>query len=660
MKLSGSFTQGGQTQLHKFHMIRQVLWATFKTSLVIGILWFCFLIYQDFGWKEFYALAIYYGACLRDDLSFLPHGFLDRVEFPFQDGQFHDVSCSWLARTPSIRHFVTFLQGRLLEKLFYAVLMMLLSFASLSRFWMRRGKHRQQKKILQGTTVVKPHQLRKLIKRRDRSDLTLGDVPLLKNRETEHMMIVGTTGTGKSNSLHHLLGQIRARGDRAVIIDTTGSLVSRFYEEDRDKLLNPLDKRSLNWDLWSECKEPYHYTELAQSLIPESGSDPIWWTSARRLFVTTAQKLQIKNQRSIKKLLKLSLIDPLSKVSSFYEGTQVSSFMNSAADKTALSVRSTLGMYTEAFAYLESDQQHPFSIRSWVRNELKRDESRREENTNNNNHHHLHHHQNHPNSGNWLFLSSTTEQRELLAPLLSTWLSIAYKALMGLEESYTRRLWFIVDELPSLNVLPNLPKALAEIRKYGGCFVIGLQNLPQLEEMYGMNLTRSMAGLCGTKVVFRTSDAPTAKKLSEFFGEQEVLEPAESISFGAHQMRDGVNLAEHRRFQATIPYTNLLNLNNLEAYLQLPGNYPLTKIAFDYLVMENKASGYDPRTPTETEENLGFLINALAQGKGSVVDPTISAVDALAESSQQSESLLFQKQDLALREKEEIDLDFSQ
>ena len=651
MKLSGNFIQGGQTQLHKLHMIRQVLWATFKASLVIGILWFCFLIYKNFGWKEFYALAIYYGACIRDDLSFLPYGFLDRVAFPFQDGQFHNVSCFWLVRAPSVRHFVVFLQGALLEKLFYAFLVMLLSFSALSWFWMSRGKHRQQKKILQGTTVVKPRALKKLIKRKDRSDLSLGGVPLLKNRETEHMMIVGTTGTGKSNSLHHLLGQIRARGDRAVIIDTTGSLVSRFYEEDRDKLLNPLDKRSLNWDLWSECKEPYHYTELAQSLIPESGSDPIWWNSARRLFVTTAQKLQIKNQRSIKKLLKLSLIDPLSKVASFYEGTQVSSFMNSAADKTALSVRSTLGMYTEAFAYLESDQQHPFSIRNWVRNEAER-----EKNTNNNNHHH-----NHSNPGDWLFLSSTTEQRELLAPLLSTWLSIAYKALMGLEESYTRRLWFIVDELPSLNVLPNLPKALAEIRKYGGCFVIGLQNLPQLEELYGVNLTRSMAGLCGTKVVFRTSDAPTAKKLSEFFGEQEILEPAESISFGAHQMRDGVNLAEHRRFQATIPYTDLLNLNNLQAYLQLPGNYPLTKIDFDYLVMEPKASGYD-RPFTETERNLGFLIGAIAQGKDSAPSPTLSvaASDALVDSAQQPESLLSRKQDLALRKKEGIDLDFSQ
>jgi len=604
MKLFGSFVQGGQTQLHKLHMIRQVLWATFKASLVIGILWFFFLIYKNFGWKEFYALIVYYGACLRDDLSFLPYGFLDRVDFPFQGGQFYTVSCSWLVRDPSISRFVTNFQGMLLEKLFYAFLMMFLSFVSLSWFWMARGKHRQSKKILQGTTVVKSRELKKRIKRKDRSDLALGGVPLLKNRETEHMMIVGTTGTGKSNCLHHLLGQIRARGDRAVIIDTTGSLVSKFYREAHDKLLNPLDARSLNWDLWSECKELYHYTELAQSLIPESGSDPIWWTSARKLFSVTAQELKRKNQPSIQKLLEFSLISPIAKVSSFYKDTQVASFMNVTAGKTALSIRSTLGMSLEAFAYLKSEE-NPFSIREWVQKEYQTAEDQEEGKH---------------RSQDWLFLSSTTEQRELLAPLLSAWLSIAYKALMGLEESYTRRLWFIIDELPSLNILPNLPKALAEIRKYGGCFVTGLQNLPQLEQIYGINPTRSIVGLCGTKIVFRTSDAPTAKKLSEFFGEQEILEPAESISFGAHQMRDGVNLAEHRHFQPTVSYTNLLSLNNLQAYLQLPGNYPITKITFEYLDMDKQTLGYIAREIKKEESQIRNTIHAMVESQGQILN----------------------------------------
>ncbi len=319
--------------------------------------------------------------------------------------------------------------------------------------------------------------------------------------------------------------------------------------------------------------------------------------------------------------------------------------MNATADKTALSVRSTLGMVMEAFAYLKSDKEL-FSIREWVQKEQKEKTQGDEENPEKN------HEQNQEKNKNkdWLFLSSSTEQRELLAPLLSTWLSIAYKALMGLEESYTRRLWFIIDELPSLNVLPNLPKALAETRKYGGCFVIGLQNLPQLEQMYGVNLTRSIAGLCGTKVVFRTSDAPTAKKLSEFFGEQEISEAAESISFGAHQMRDGVNLAEHRRIQPTIPYTDLLRLDNLEAYLQLSGPYPMTKLAFKYLLLPKKTLGYIPREITESEQKLKTALNTTVQGHNQALSPVATQADVPADGTDpEVESSLLQKKDQDLK-----------
>lgn len=648
MKLSQSFTQGGQTQLHQFHMIRQVLGATFKTSLVIGILILIILIYRGHVAQQFQALFLYYTACLRESFSFLPYGFLDRVDFPFIDG-YRTVSCAWLARDPSIDQFMMRLQGALLEKVFFSSLGMMASFAGLSWFWIARGYSRQKKKILQGTLLVKPSELKKLIKKKDQSDLSLGGVPLLKNRETEHMMIVGTTGTGKSNCLNHLLQQIRERGDRAVIVDTTGSLVSKFFQEGKDTLLNPLDERSLKWDLWRECRESYHYVDLAQGLIPETGSDSIWWSSARKLFAVTAQLLKQKNQASIKKLLEYSLILPIAKVAEFYQETQVASFMNTAADKTALSIRSTLGMHLEAFAYLNSDKES-FSIREWVQKELKKKSQKKEENIEEHPENNDEVNQEKNKDNDWLFLSSSTEQRELLAPLLSTWLSIAYKALMGLEESQTRRLWFIIDELPSLNVMPNLPKALAETRKYGGCFVIGLQNLPQLEQMYGANLTRSIAGLCGTKVVFRTSDAPTAKKLSEFFGEQETLEAAESISFGAHQMRDGVNLAEHKRIQPTIPYTDLLRLDNLEAYLQLSGPYPMTKLIFKYLLMPKKAFGYIPREISDEEQRMENALNTTVKDNDQALSPVATQADVPADGTDpEVESSLFQKKDQDLK-----------
>ena len=43
---SDTFTQGGQTQLHKFHMIRQVLGSTFKGGLAIFVATFGLFIWS--------------------------------------------------------------------------------------------------------------------------------------------------------------------------------------------------------------------------------------------------------------------------------------------------------------------------------------------------------------------------------------------------------------------------------------------------------------------------------------------------------------------------------------------------------------------------------------------------------------------------------------
>nr|WP_269745499.1 type IV secretion system DNA-binding domain-containing protein [Candidatus Orientia mediorientalis] len=63
-------------------------------------------------------------------------------------------------------------------------------------------------------------------------------------------------------------------------------------------------------------------------------------------------------------------------------------------------------------------------------------------------------------------------------------------------------MWFILDELPALQRIPSLPIALAESRKYGGCFVAGLQNIHQLEEIYGSQ-EASMLDLFNSKFIFR-------------------------------------------------------------------------------------------------------------------------------------------------------------
>ena len=56
----------------------------------------------------------------------------------------------------------------------------------------------------------------------------------------------------------------------------------------------------------------------------------------------------------------------------------------------------------------------------------------------------------------WIFLTSTPELRAPLQPLLSVWLDLLVLRLMNTESGPQRRVWFVFDELGSLQKLPQL------------------------------------------------------------------------------------------------------------------------------------------------------------------------------------------------------------
>jgi type IV secretory pathway TraG/TraD family ATPase VirD4 len=238
--------------------------------------------------------------------------------------------------------------------------------------------------------------------------------------------------------------------------------------------------------------------------------------------------------------------------------------MNSDAAETVMGVRSNLQAHTECLTFFK-EAERPFSIREWVKEE---------------------------ESEGWLFLSSPPELREEIAPLMSLWTAIATDALMGLRHSQERRLWIVVDELPAIKRLPKLQTMLAEIRKYGGCAILGTQDMSQLDEIYGQHIVKSIANLCSTKVVFRIEGAEIAERMSKWLGVQEVSETMENISYGAHQMRDGVSLNDQRKEKPTIHPDRLMKLPDLQAYLKLPGDYPIAKVSFKIHKLPSVAEGF--------------------------------------------------------------------
>jgi type IV secretory pathway TraG/TraD family ATPase VirD4 len=110
--------------------------------------------------------------------------------------------------------------------------------------------------------------------------------------------------------------------------------------------------------------------------------------------------------------------------------------------------------------------------------------------------------------------------------------------------------------------------------------LFGFQNKNQLEDLYGAHVTRTILSNCSTKLVYRTPEPQTAEYMAQMLGSQEVLESNESLSMGAHHMRDGVSIAHQRRLQPIVSASEIMALNKLEAYVSLPGNYPVAKLTF--------------------------------------------------------------------------------
>lgn len=158
----------------------------------------------------------------------------------------------------------------LISALIQALVLNFLIYFLISVYIRKRGRREQGDKFIRGGSLVDNKTLKKSLKNKCNQDFSLGAVPILKNTETTHIEISGAPGTGKSQSLKHLVRDIKNRGDRAVIYSSSTEFIADFYDETKDVILNPLDDRSPGWSIWNEAKEVYHYDDIAASLIPEN------------------------------------------------------------------------------------------------------------------------------------------------------------------------------------------------------------------------------------------------------------------------------------------------------------------------------------------------------------------------------------------------------
>lgn len=557
-----SFTRGTQIFMHAMRMIAQGIKIVMSTSLLITLLWVMWESSKRIKLKDLYHFMFERIATLKLYLcSFLyaPQNITLSVYDPdehifkiFNAIQYKNMV--WQsANGQRLINFWNWLQH---DALTHGFLIFVTSVGITYIMFVLYGKKNLFKTKNRGGELVSSKKLKFMLHlRRIASDITIADLPLVKDSERQHILITGTTGTGKTNLLHELIPQIRGRMEKAIIVDLNGTFI-RSYLTEYDLILNPFDKRSVHWLPWVDCSQIYDYDSLAKALVGESiHRDPFWDNSATKIISEALN--QFKTSKNLQQMLHILSVAPLYQYSDFFSNTPVAAITSKEGDKTTSSIRATINDKIKPLIYLGDDvKQKIFSLKNYINNK---------------------------NALGWLFITAMPEQRNSLLPLIAAWLEILLGGLMQKEPSANNsNIWFIMDELPAFNKIPSLKTALAEARQYGGCIVAGMQNIHQLIQIYGYNEAQDLLDQFNTKFVFRVGEPKTAEITANLLGEQETTESKQSLSYGANSVRDGVNIDTiERRKQLVLP-TEIMTLPNLTCYAKLAGNWPITKLKMQF------------------------------------------------------------------------------
>ena len=558
---SNPFIRGSQIFSHAVRMTTLGIRNTVLVSLGLVVVWLGFQCWRKLLPRDIYYLVNIIWSDLKleigknfyqvEEIGITVYDFLIKQDKHMSVIEFQDRI--WKSNIG--QRLTVFKEWFFSSALNEAIIAFVLGIVATYIFFVLKGRKKMVKAKIRGNDLVESKVLAASIKKAyQASDINIGGVPIIKGSERYHTLITGTTGSGKTNLLYELLLQIEARGDKAVIFDLNATLVTLFFNRARgDLILNPFDARTVDWLPWVDCKLDYDYDALAASFITDDALHEQHWTkSAKHVFAEVLKRT--KETQIMSELLNTLNTISLAEYSKFFEKSIVASATDSKGGKGTSSVRSTLSTCAHKLHYL-SETANPFSIKDYVVNN---------------------------DNKNWLFVTATPNQREALGSLLSSWLKIALNGIMQrnpLEPN--KNVWFIVDELPAIDKIPSLKTMVSEVRKYGGCFVAGMQDVNQFFNDYGYYQSLNILNQFNTRFMFRANDKETAELSSKIIGQQEVEETKESLSYGANTIRDGVNLNTVKYIKDLVLPSEFMRLPDLSCYAKLQGDWPATKLLME-------------------------------------------------------------------------------
>ena len=331
---------------------------------------------------------------------------------------------------------------------------------------------------------------------------------------SQHLMLIGGIGSGKTNTfnqiLQNIVPQLSAK-DVMIIFDTKGDFYKEFYRPGDIVISNDSTACGSNgpdyWNLINEIDSSIGLKEdvieisnaLFADKLKKAGDNAFFPQAAKDIMSAVLYHFALVKGRGTIKSDNLTISDAMKKEGIDWYRSILSMYPNYSAMQSYIppdAMGQALGVLAELQQVVRSvfvgnfAKRGTLSIRNLVRNK----------------------------GGKKIFIEYDIGIGGMLTPIYSLLFDLAIKEALCRSKS-DGNVFFVCDEFKLLPNLKHIDDAVNFGRSLGIKFMIGVQNIDQIIEIYGENMAKNIFSGFLNVFAFKVSDYSTRNYLKERSGE---------------------------------------------------------------------------------------------------------------------------------------------
>jgi type IV secretion system protein VirD4 len=339
--------------------------------------------------------------------------------------------------------------------------------------------------------------------------------------EDGHVLVTAGSGLGKTKSVA-IPTLLRWPGSALVInikgdISSATATVRGAYQRVVD--FNPTDLHTARYNPLALVKSPKDALELARTIVPTIKGDNAYFSIAAQDVLAAAILDGAANGLTLPEVALGCRMAPIEKLISALTQSQtpgVAQLVASVVGVPEKTLGGAMGELKNNLTLLATDQKlaNALSGSDWTPQTLER--------------------------GATVYLTVPEQDFSTYAPIFRIIYNQVMKHLTGRGEGKQPPVLLLLDEFAQLGKLHDFTERIATLRSRNVHCMVFIQDLSQVEELYGKNGRRTIMANCRYKLVLGVDDVETARYFSDLAGTQSV----ENISRSRRSSEEAETIGE--------------------------------------------------------------------------------------------------------------------